>query len=333
MTLPIARSHCATHGGLHGLEGPGADHVEDRERREVDDAGRLPHPQVLGVDDRGPPAGVPLVLARHHPVAVLRHQGGVGLVPERALPAGGLEEHRALLDLLRVHRGEPLAAVGLVLLAGVDDPVGLVERLRRARPDVGAGALVRVEPGDVGVADVDLGVTVRHPLGDRAADPRALLDPDRGRGPEALDLGRLPQHRPAVGGQREQPVDRVADLGAVGTEQVGHQLEGLLQLRVEVLLGERHLRRRQLGLLDRGDVLGVPQDRAVGVGADLHVGAVLALVAEGVHVADDREGDLAGLTGELRAGADARSSGAPRGSAGSRRRPSGRSWGSTRRRR
>ena len=29
------------------------------------------------------------------------------------------------------------------------------------------------------------------------------------------------------------------------------------------------------------------------VGADLHVGAVLALVAEGVHVADDREGDLA----------------------------------------
>jgi hypothetical protein len=38
----------------------------------------------------------------------------------------------------------------------------------------------------------------------------------------------------------------------------------------------------------------------VRVGADLHVGAVLALVAEGVHVPDDREGDLTGPLGQLR---------------------------------
>ena len=42
----------------------------------------------------------------------------------------------------------------------------------------------------------------------------------------------------------------------------------------------------------------------MGVGADLHVGAVLALVAEGVHVAHDREGDLALALGQLGARAD-----------------------------
>ena len=63
---------------------------------------------------------------------------------------------------------------------------------------------------------------------------------------------------------------------------------------------------------------GVVQDRAVRVGADLHVGAVLALVAEGVHVADDREGDLALALGELRARADADHLVHRRASAGSR---------------
>ena len=161
-----------------------------------------------------------------------------------------------------------------------------------------------VEAGDVAVVDVDLGVAVGHPLGDRAADARALLDPDRGRGPQALDLA-LAQDRVAVAGQRQQAVDGVAHLRALGAEQLGHQLVGLLELRVEVVGGERHLGRRQLGLLDRGDVLGLVQDRAVRVGADLHVGAVLALVAERVHVADDREGDLALALGQLRARADA----------------------------
>ena len=103
----------------------------------------------------------------------------------------------------------------------------------------------------------------------------------------------LAEDRAAVAGQRQQAVDGVADLRALGAEQLGHQLVGLLELRVEVVGGERHLGRRQLGLLDRGDVLGLVQDRAVRVGADLHVGAVLPLVAERVHVADDREGDLA----------------------------------------
>ena len=71
----------------------------------------------------------------------------------------------------------------------------------------------------------------------------------------------------------------------------------------------------------------------MGVGADLHVGAVLALVAEGVHVAHDREGDLA-LAARRAAGTGRpRSSGARRASAGCGRRPCRRSSGSRRRRR
>ena len=168
-------------GALHGVERAGAGDVEDLERRQVDDAGRLAHPQVLGVDDRAPPAGVPLVLAGQYGVAVLLEEAGVGLVPVRPLPARGLEEHRAELLLRRVHRGEPLVAVGLVLLGRVDDPVGLDERLGGAQPGVLAAHLVRVEARDVAVVDVDLAVPVGHPLGDRAADARALLDPDRRR--------------------------------------------------------------------------------------------------------------------------------------------------------
>ena len=91
-------------GPLHRLERARALDVEDAERRQVDHAGRLAHPQVLGVDDRAPPARVPLVLARHHRVAVLLEEVGVGLVPVRPLPAGGLEEERAELLLRLVHR-------------------------------------------------------------------------------------------------------------------------------------------------------------------------------------------------------------------------------------
>ena len=51
---------------LNGLRRSGSDDVEDRERGQVDDARALAHREVLGVDDRRPPAGVPLVLTRHH---------------------------------------------------------------------------------------------------------------------------------------------------------------------------------------------------------------------------------------------------------------------------
>ena len=91
---------------LHRLRRTGPDDVEDRERGQVHDARALAHREVLRVDDGRPPAGVPLVLARHHGVAVLTEQGLVRAVPHRPLPADGLEEHRARGLLGGVHRRE-----------------------------------------------------------------------------------------------------------------------------------------------------------------------------------------------------------------------------------
>ena len=84
-------------------------------------------------------------------------------------------------------------------------------------------------------------------------------------------------------------------------EDVRDELEGLLHLELEVLLGERQLGRRQLRFGDRRDLVGVHQDRPMRVRADLEVAAVLALVAVGVHVADDRVRDLADRVGEAAA--------------------------------
>ena len=110
------------------------------------------------------------------------------------------------------------------------------------------GALVRVEAADVaGVRIAHVRVAVRHPLGDELGDARALLDPHRGGRPQVAHLDRLAEHRHGVGGERQQPVDGVADLGRL--EDVAHQLDRLLELLVEVVVGERQLGGRQRGLV------------------------------------------------------------------------------------
>ena len=263
----------------------------------------------------------------------LSSSGRVGLVPERPLPARRLEEHRTELALVRVHRAQPHVPVRGPLLARVHDAVRLVERLAGARAHVLAGALRRVEAGDVRGVRVDLGRALDHPLRDGAADAGALLDPHGGCRPQTLDVRRLTEDRGAVRGEREQAVDRVPDAHRGVAQDVRHELERLLELQVEVVGGERQLGGRQRRLLDRRDLLGVVQDRPVRVRADLHVAAVLALVAERVHVADDRELDLADGVRELRDRADADHLVHRRGERDAARRPSRPASGSTRRRR
>ena len=217
---------------------------------------------------------------------------------------GRLEEDRAELALARVERREADVAVRLPLLERVDDPVGLVEALGGARLHVRARLVVLVEARDVRGVEVDLGLAVHHPLRKRLADARALLHPDRRRRPEALHLGRLAEDRHPVGGEGEDPVDRVLDADALVADDLRHQLERVLELRREVLLRERELGGRERRFLDRGQVLGVVQDRAVRVRADLERGSVLALVHVRVHVADDRELDRALRVLEARHRAD-----------------------------
>ena len=93
--------HLAHRHALHGLERARADDVEDAERGQVEDRRAVAHRQVLGVDDRRPPARVPLGLAVGH--LELLDQPPVRLVPVRALPAGGLVEDGAELALALVN--------------------------------------------------------------------------------------------------------------------------------------------------------------------------------------------------------------------------------------
>ena len=292
--------HLAHRDVLDGRQRARADDVEDREGREVEDAGRLAHREVLGVDDRRPPAGIPLVRAGLD--AVLLDERRVAVVPLRPLPAGDLVERGVVRALPLVHRRHAQVAVGPVLLGRVDDAVGLRERLEGAGLRVLAGLLVVVEAADVGLVAVDLRLAVDHPLGDGLADAGPFLDP-HGRGrPEALDLGRLAEDRHAVRRQGDEAVDGVLHADRLVADDLGHQLERVLHLRVEVGLRERELRRRERGLLDRRDLLRVVEDRAVGVRADLEADAVLALVHEHVHVADDRELDRPGRLLEVATG-------------------------------
>ncbi|CAB4836164.1 unannotated protein [freshwater metagenome] len=137
-------------------------------------------------------------------------------------------------------------------------------------------------------------VAICHPLGHQLRDAGAFLDPHGGSTPQIAHLGGLAQHRVGVGGEAEQTVDRVADLGIA--EHL-HQLDGLLHLRIEIVVGERQFGWGQRRGSDRGDVVRAHQDWSVGIAADLHRSGRLTLVAERVHIADDREGQF--LTGLL----------------------------------
>ena len=139
--------HLAHRDLLHGRERAGAGDVEDAERAQVEHRRAVAHREVLGVDDRRPPARVPL--RRPAVDAVLVDQLRVRLVPVRALPSGRLEEDRAERLLAGVERRQPDVAIRRPLLAGMDDPVGLVEPLGGPRAHVRVRLLAVVEARDV----------------------------------------------------------------------------------------------------------------------------------------------------------------------------------------
>ena len=267
---------------------PRAGDVEEGEGGQVHHPHALSHGEVLGVDDRRPPPGVPFVFAPLH--SVLVDQGCVHLVPLGPLPASRLEEDRSQFHLARIGGDRAHPPVGLPLLAGVHDAVGLVEVLRAPGVDVVFVPGVAVEPGDVGGMGIDLGVSLGHPLGDHPPHSRALLDPDRRRRPKVLDLHRLTEEGHGVRGEGQEAVGGVADLGL--REDLGHQLQGVLHLGKEVLLGEGKFGWGQERLTQGRYVVGTVEDRPVGIGPDLHRPGCLALVHVGVHVADDREADF-----------------------------------------
>ena len=285
-------AHCHVHlvdrqiVGVGHRAGPAQ--LEDLKGAQVHHPAVLPQVEVLGHGDGAPPPGVPFHLPALHLIAV--HQIGVRLEPLGPLPGAGLEELGPQFLLSGEVGADPEVAAALPLLLGMHDAVGLVEVLRGAGPDVIVAPLLGVEAGHVGAVDVDHpGVAEGHPLGHHLGHARPLLDPDgRGR-PQVADLGQLAQTRHGVGGERQQSIDGVLDLGVA---QHVHQVDGLLHLKVEVVVGERHLGGRKGGLLVGGDLVGVVEDGPVGVRPHLHRPGRLALVAEGVHVPNDGIADL-----------------------------------------
>ena len=248
---------------------------------------------MLGADDRRPPTRLPLRLAARDLFGIALEERLVRRVPVRAFPPSRLVKPRAECALTLVEGRDADRTVGFPLLHRVDDPVDLVEALRCPGGHVGTRLLRVVEAGDVRLVDVDLRRVAAHPLGDGPRDPGTFFDPARRDRPQPVGLRALAQHGMPVGGHRDQAVDRVPHTDALVVEHVGHQLERLGELGVEVLLGERELGRRKRRLLDRWDVVGFDEDRAVRVGADFQVRTVLTFVHQRVHVPHDRELDLA----------------------------------------
>ena len=187
----------------------------------------------------------------------------------------------------------------------VDDPVGLVERLGGAGAHVATRLLVRRRSGrcrrPAGRSRARRGPSTRRPRGRRpgpslihtaAADhspPTSGVSPSIGR-PSGVS-----ESRPLIA--YFTPTDSSPTISGISSSASSI-------CWTKSSSGERQLGRRQRRLLDRGDLVGVVEDRPVRVGADLEPAAVLALVHVRVHVAHDRVLDRALGVGEARHRAD-----------------------------
>ena len=197
--------HLARGDRLHAVERAGADDVEDAERGQVEHRGALAHGEMLGVDDRRPPARVPLVLARPH--AVLLDERRVRLVPVRTLPRGRLEEDARPAPAPARRTGETRTPrFDSHCSPGWTIPYVLLKP-SAARPLTCCGrALLRIEARDVRRLEVDLRLAEHHPLRHRLADPGPFLDPDRGRRPETLTSGVSPSSGKPSGVSERSPL-------------------------------------------------------------------------------------------------------------------------------
>ena len=95
----------------------------------------------------------------------------------------------------------------------MDDVVDLDERLRAGlRDELGAARDV-LEPVQVALVHVDRRRAVDDPLGGRLGDAGGVRHPHRLGDPEAAQVAMLTHDREAVGGEREDAVEGLLDLG------------------------------------------------------------------------------------------------------------------------
>ena len=155
----------------------------------------------------------------------------------RPLPAGGLVEDS--VEPALALEGETGERSRSDLLAGVDDPVGLVEGLRRPRSHVLHALLMLVEAGDVRGLKVDLGSP--STIHSASARPRRFLLDPHSRGPTTSSTSGVSPRIGSVSGVSESrplmaylmPTDSSPTILASAPARV-HLLD-------EVVLGERVL--------------------------------------------------------------------------------------------
>ena len=242
----------------------------------------------LGNRDRGPEPGRPVVALREHQTVGPKslRQFGVRLEPGRAFPAAALVEDGTEFALARIERAGPQPPQGGAELVGVDDVVDLDEGLRAGLLDELRAAGHILEAVQIALVDIDRRCPVDDPLGRCLGDARGMRHPDRFGNPEAAQVAMLTHDREAVGGEREDAVERLLDLRIT---QCGNQFAGFMPPGCEVFLRERQHRRHRLprGVGHQGR--HVDRHRIVRVGANADAVDVLAEVQILILMTQDRQ--------------------------------------------
>ncbi len=201
------------------------------------------------------------------------------------LPAAGRDEVGAVGDVLGVVRRPAHVASEPGL--GVR-PGQVVEQ--EAQPLDGAllaeqaGGLELVRPVHADAGDVERRVLLDQPLRHHVAEPAAGQDADGVEAAgevQAVDLGRLPEHRREVVGEALRPAEEGADPGVLESGEAPHR--DLEERRQPVPVGREHGERAVARRAVQGP--GLP-DRLEH--ADQQAAALLAVVAVGLAVLDHR---------------------------------------------
>ena len=138
--------------------------------------------------------------------------------------------------------------------------VDFLRRLAAAALDEFFLHLVWIEARIVDLRVIDLGAAVRHPVGDKLAEARTVLDPDGDSVPQPPHLLALADRRTAVRRHLQQAVERTP-LVITDLAEDRRQLDGALQRLEDLFHIEVALRRRKPGLVLFEDVARMAEAR------------------------------------------------------------------------
>ena len=266
-----ARAQAVEHGA--GIRSP---HRELRHEAHVHDPHRLADGPVLDLPLREPGVVAPAGLGGGSAAATG--------VPLGRLPAADVAQLRTLGHEPVVHRRPELPASGGELDARGVGGIHRAEDLGGALGPVPRVQLPVPEAGDVEPRDVDVGPAVDDPLGDDPAQATGGQHPHRvepGADEVAVDAGRLADRRGEVGREGLGPAEERADADRLDDGDAGDRAldEGPHAVPVGRDGAEGEVPRDAVDVPRRGDRLEE---------ADHHAAALLAVVAVGGRVLEDR---------------------------------------------